>query len=78
MNLATLADRPAKSSIPQRVRFNSERERVSFEHGPHSTTQASASLERDCSIEHRLGTDQSSREVRPLVYFWKKGGKNVG
>jgi len=30
MNLATLADRPAVSRFPQRVRFNSERERVNI------------------------------------------------
>ena len=32
MNLATLADCPAVSQFPQRVRFNPERERVSFDH----------------------------------------------
>src|SRR5271165_3573665 len=32
MNLATLTDCPAVSQFPQRVRFNPERERVSFGH----------------------------------------------
>jgi len=32
MNLATLTDCPAVSQFPQRVRFNPERERVSFDH----------------------------------------------